>query len=165
MKMKTASTRTEGLLTLFDMHTTFFSRAIEGVSEEDMYNRLNTKANHMAWLTGALVGQRYYMVQDTHPGLEQIGADLFKNNKGIQDDKKYPAISEYLTDSQKISPMAREALITADDEKLDSEIDMGFMKMSLYDMVSFTIYREASMIGQLALWRRLLDYPALRYDG
>jgi len=42
--------------------------------------------------------------------------------------------------------------------------DMGFMKMSYYDMISFTIYREASIIGQIALWRRLLDYPALKYD-
>jgi hypothetical protein len=165
MEIKTASTRTEGLLTLFDMHTTFFARAIEGISEEDMYSRLNTKANHMAWLTGSLVGQRYYMIQDTHPELKQFGGDLFKDNKGIQDEMKYPTTVEYLADWQKVSPIAREALITVDDDKLNSEIDMGFMKMSLYDMISFTIYREASMIGQLALWRRLMDYPALRYDG
>lgn len=164
METKTASTRTEGLLTLFDMHTTFFSRAIEGLSEEDMYNRLNTKANHMAWLTGSLVAQRYYMIQDTHPELKQFGEALFKDNKGIQDGVKYPTTTEYLADWDKVSPAAREALIAADDDKLNSEIDMGFMKMSLYEMISFTIYREASLIGQLALWRRLLDYPALRYD-
>lgn len=164
METKTASTRTEGLLALFDMHTAFFSRAIEGLSEEDMYNRLNTKANHMAWLTGSLVAQRYYMIQDTHPELKQFGEVLFKDNKGIQDEVKYPTNAQYLADWEKVSPVAREALIAANDDKLNSEIDMGFMKMSLYEMVSFTIYREASLIGQLALWRRLLDYPALRYD-
>jgi hypothetical protein len=41
---------------------------------------------------------------------------------------------------------------------------MGGMKMSWYDMITFTMYREASMIGQLALWRRLLGHPALKYD-
>jgi len=164
METKTASTRTEGLLALFDMQTAFFSRAIEGLSEEDMYNRLNTKANHMAWLTGSLVAQRYYMIQDTHPELKQFGEVLFKDNKGIQDEVKYPTNAQYLADWEKVSPVAREALIAANDDKLNSEIDMGFMKMSLYEMVSFTIYREASLIGQLALWRRLLDYPALRYD-
>ena len=51
-----------------------------------------------------------------------------------------------------------------DDKKLDSELDMGGMKMPWYDMISFTIYREANMLGQLALWRRLLNYPALKYD-
>jgi hypothetical protein len=47
---------------------------------------------------------------------------------------------------------------------MDSMFDMGGMKMTYYELISFTIYREASIIGQLALWRRLLGYPALKYD-
>ncbi len=164
METKTASTRTEGLLALFDMHTTYFARAIEGISEEDAYNRLNTKANHIAWLAGSLVAQRYEMVQEAHPDMKQYGHELFKDNKGIQDGVKYPTLAQYLEDWQKISQVAREVLVKAGDEKLDSIIDMGFMKMSYYELITFTIYREANMIGQLALWRRLLDYPALRYD-
>lgn len=164
METKTSSIRIQGLLTLFDMHTNFFARAIDGISEEDMYHRLNTKANHMAWITGALVQQRFSMTTETNPGLKQTGEDLFKDNKGIQDDAKYPSKSEYLSDWKEITPIAREALVKIDDEKLDSEIDMGFMKMSYYELISFTIYREASMIGQLALWRRLLGYPGLKYD-
>ena len=164
METKTASRRTEGLLTLFDMQTTFFARAVEGISEEDAYNRLNTKANHIAWLTGSLVQQRYSMITETHPGLKQTGDELFKDNKGIQDNAKYPGTAEYLKDWEKVSPLAREALVHINDEKLDSEIDMGFMKMTYYNLISFTIYREASIIGQLALWRRLLGYPALKYD-
>jgi len=164
MEAKTASRRTEGLLTLFDMQTTFFKRALEGISEEDTYHRLNTKANHIAWLAGSLVQQRYMMTSETHPELKQTGDELFKGNKGIQDDTKYPTTAEYLADWGKISPLAREVLISMDDQKLDSEIDIGFMKMSYYELLSFTIYREASIIGQLALWRRLLNYPALKYD-
>lgn len=164
METKTVSTRTQGFLTLFDMQTTFFARAIEGISEEDSHNRLNTPANHIAWLTGSLIQQRYLMTSETNPGLKQTGDELFKDHQGIQDSVKYPAITEYLQDWQKISPIARKALIDISDEKLDSEIDMGFMKMTYYEMISFTIYREASIIGQLALWRRLLGYPALKYD-
>jgi hypothetical protein len=164
MTTKTISTRMEGLLALFDMQTGFLSRALEGIPEQEMYNRLGTKANHMAWLTGALVAQRYMMISETHPEMQQTGADLFKNNKGIDDNAKYPAIAEYLQDWEKVTPLAREALLALDDQKLDSELDMGGMKMTWYDLVMFTIYREASIIGQLALWRRLLNYPALRYD-
>lgn len=164
METKTASARTEGLLTLFDMQTTFFKRAIEGISEKDMHNRLNTKANHMAWLAGALVQQRYWMTTETHPGLKQTGEELFKDFKGIQDDATYPDNSAYLKDWDKFTPIARETLVNISDEKLDSELNMGGMKMTYYEMISFTIYREASMIGQLALWRRLLGYEALKYD-
>jgi len=104
------------------------------------------------------------MTSETNPGLKQTGDELFKDNKGIQDDAKYPTLAEYLKDWRMISPIAREALVMIDDKKLDSEMDMGFMKMTYYELISFTIYREASIIGQLALWRRLLNYPALKYD-
>ena len=164
MTTKTASTRTEGLVALFDLQTGLLSRALDGLSEDDMYNRLGTKANHMAWLTGSLVAQRYMMVSETHPEMKMTGAELFGMNKGIDDNAKYPTNAEYLKDWDKVSPFAREALAAIDDKKLDSELDMGGMKMSWYDMVSFTTYREASMIGQLALWRRLLDRPAMKYD-
>jgi hypothetical protein len=164
MKTKPASSRIEGLITLFDMQTTFLERALEGISEADMANRLNTQANHMAWLTGSLVAQRYQMASDIGHKLQQTGGELFKDNKGIQADVKYPTAAEYLEDWKRITPFAQEALITINDQKLDSELDMGGMKMTWYDLISFTIYREASIIGQLALWRRLLGYPALRYD-
>lgn len=146
------------------MQTDFLKRALDGLSDEDMYNRLGTKANHMAWLTGSLVAQRYMMVTETHPEMKQSGAELFANNKGIDDTAKYPTIAEYLEDWNKVTPAAREALIALDDAKLDSILDMGFMKMPFYEMLTFTMYREASMFGQLALWRRLLDKPAMKYD-
>lgn len=164
MERSTASTRTQGLLTLFDMHTTFFSRAIEGISEEDAYNRLNTQANHIAWLTGSVVQQRYDMIKDINPGLKQTGEELFKNHQGLLENTKYPTFAEYTADWARVSPAAREALVNMDDKELDSEIDMGFMKMTAYELLSFKIYREASIIGQIALWRRLLGYPALKYD-
>jgi hypothetical protein len=164
MDTKTASSRTSALLSLFDYQTDFFSKALVGISEEDMYNRLNTAANHPSWLAGSLVNQRFMMASETGSGMKQTGEELFKNNKGIQPEAKYPTKEEYLGDWQRITPEARQALLTIDDKKLDSEIDMGGMKMTYYELMCFTIYREASIIGQLALWRRLLGYPALKYD-
>lgn len=164
MEKNTASTRMQGFLTLFDYHTTFFAKALDGISAENMYNRLNTQANHPAWLAGALVQQRFLMASETGTGQRQTGEDLFKNNKGIQPGVQYPTNDEYLKDWERITPEARHALVSIDDQKLNSEVDMGGMKMTYYDLISFTIYREANMIGQLALWRRLLGYPAIKYD-
>ena len=164
MHDQTASNRTAALLTLFDYQTNFFPKVIDGISEADMHNRLGTQANHPAWLAGSLVHLRFWMTSETGSGQKQTSEELFKNNKGIQEDVKYPTIVEYLTDWQKITPEARQALLTINDEKLDSELDMGGMKMTWYEMMCFNIYREASIIGQLALWRRLLGYAALKYD-
>lgn len=162
--MQTTSTRTQALLTLFDYQTGFFSKALDGISEDDMHNRLNTQANHPAWLAGSLVHQRFQMASEMKHDLKQTRADLYEGFKGIQEGERYPTIQEYINDWNKITPIAREALVKIDDQKLDSTIDMGGFKMTYYEMICFTIYREASIIGQIALWRRLLGYPAMKYD-
>jgi hypothetical protein len=164
MDTQTASIRTVGLLTLFDYHTDFFPKVLDGLSEDDMHNRLNTEANHPAWLAGSLVHQRFMMTSETGSALKETGEALFKNYQGIQPGVKYPTIGEYIADWKRISPEAREALVKMDDKKLDSEMDMAGTKMTYHELISFTIYREANMIGQLALWRRLLGHPALKYD-
>ena len=164
MEKQTASIRTMGFLTLFDLQTDFLSRVLDGISEEDMHNRLNTQANHPAWLAGSLVNQRFMMASETGSGLKQTGEELFKYNKGIQAGVQYPSKEEFINDWKRITPEARAALVKIDDKKLDSDFEMEGMKMSYHDLISFTIYREASIIGQLALWRRLLGYPAMKYD-
>jgi hypothetical protein len=53
--------------------------------------------------------------------------------------------------------------VNVSDEKLDSEFEMPEMKMTYFELFTFMIYREANMIGQIALWRRLLGYDAMKY--
>lgn len=154
----------QSLIVLYDMHTTFFKNVLEGISEKDTHNRLNTKANHIAWLAGSLVEQRYGIAKDIGIDMQQTAHDLFKDNKGIQDNVTYPSLAQYKKDWDTISPVARKAFEEVTDEKLDGEIEMGGMKMTLYDLITFTIYREANCIGQIALWRRLLGYEAMKYD-
>ena len=95
--------------------------------------------------------------------MQQTAHELFKDNKGIQDSITYPSLGEFKNDWDIISPVTRNAFVEVTDEKLDSMIEMGGMKMTFLDMVAFSIYREANCIGQIALWRRLLGYEAMKY--
>jgi hypothetical protein len=164
METTTVSNRMLSLLTLYDMHSSFFTKALDGVSDDKAHDRLNTKANHIAWLTGSLVQQRYELAVMLGIEKKQASNELFANNKGIEDGVSYPPLESFKKDWGTITPELRGALINVTDEKLDGKIDMGGMAMSFYELVSFIIYREANCIGQLALWRRLLGYEALKYD-
>ena len=153
------------LVALFDMHTQFLPKAIAGISGEDQHNRMNTKANHVAWLTGSLVQERFELANMLGGSAHKQSADeLFKNHQGIQDNAAYPPLSEFKKDWDKITPVLREALCNVSDEKLDSEFDMEGMKMSNYDLITFMTYREANCIGQIVLWRRLMNYDPIKYD-
>lgn len=164
MQTKPTSSRMYSLLVLFDMHTTFFSSALDGISDKDAHSRLNTKANHVAWLTGSLVEQRYEIANMLGVEGKQAASELFKNNKGIQDDIIYPSIGEFKKDWETLTPLLRDAFLNVKDEKLDETFEMmPGMRMTYFDLVTFIIYREANIIGQIALWRRLLGYEAMKY--
>lgn len=153
------------LIVLYDMHTRFFISATDGISDKDAHNRLNTKANHVAWLTGSLVQQRFEMAK-IFGGIDQKQSadELFKNNKGIQDNITYPPLNDFKKDWEHITPLLRNALINVGDEKLDSLFEMmPGEKMTHFDLIAFIIYREANCIGQIALWRRLLGFEAMKY--
>lgn len=165
MKIAPTSSRMFSLLVLYDMQTLFFERALEKISDEDAHKRLDTKANHIAWLAGSLVQQRYDIANLLGYAEKQEAESLFKEGKGIQDNVAYPPLSQFLKDWQKISPILNELLSKITDEKLDEKFEMmPGMTMSYYELITFVSYREANCIGQIALWRRLLGYDALRYD-
>lgn len=128
------------LLVLYDMQTTFFNNVLDGISDNDTHNRLNTKANHIAWLTGSLVQQRYDLANELGIEMKQEANELFKDNKGIQDDATYPSLASYKKDFEKITPVLRSALAEATENQLNHEIDMGSdQKMTFYDLVSFAV--------------------------
>ena len=164
MEATTVSNRMISLVVLYDLHTTLFYKAIVNISDEDAHSRLQTKANHIAWITGSLVHKRFEMAKQMGIEAPQSPGDLFQNYRGIQEGVTYPSLEAYKKDWAAISPALRAGLVNLTDERLNEPFEMPGMKMKVYDLIAFTIYREASCIGQIALWRRLLGYDALKYD-
>lgn len=164
METKTISNRMFSLVVLFDMHTKYFHNALDSISDKDAHNRLHTKANHIAWLTGSLVQQRFEMANLLSIDQKQDAHELFDNNQGIKDNVVYPTLDQFKKDWDRITPLLKDAYVNVTDQKLDSQFDMmPEMKMKIYDLVTFIIYREANCIGQIALWRRLLGYDPMKY--
>lgn len=163
--MKTKSIRMSTIPALFDMQTKFFISALNGISDKDAHSRLGTNANHVAWLAGSLVQQRFELahflgeLKTFTPQAE----DLFKDNQGLKEGVKYPSLDEFKKDWLKVSPVLRELLLNVGDDQLDTKLEMPGMEFPLYDMITFISYREANCIGQIALWRRLLGYEAMKY--
>lgn len=158
--------RMESLVVLYDMHTDYFKRALVDITDDAAQSRLDTKANHVAWITGSMVQGRYEMAKLLGVEMQQTHHELFKDFQGIKDGVKYPPLEDFKQDWDKISPILRKLFVEISREKLDSifEVPEMDMKMSHYEMITFQTYREANCIGQIALWRRLLGYPGLKYE-
>ncbi len=165
METKPVSDRMYGFLVLYDMHTKFYHSVLEGISDEDATKRLDTKANHIAWLAGSLLQERFELANLLGVELKAGADELFKHHQGIKEDVKYPTISTYEDQWNTISPILREKLLNVTEDELDKVISFPVEQMNfpLFEMVSFNTYREANCIGQIALWRRLLGYDGMKY--
>src|SRR5437667_8421528 len=105
METKTVSTRIEPLLFLYDTHTDLFPNVIDGISDKDAHNRLNTKANHVAWLAGSLVQQRFELANLLCSDMKQAAHELFKEYQGIKDAATYPQLSTFKPDWENVLPV------------------------------------------------------------
>jgi len=156
-----------GFMALYKEHTKYYRNVLENVTDEDAQKRLNTKANHMAWLAGSLAQERFELARLIGvTGYQQTAHELFSNHKGIQDGVTYPALSEFISDWDKISPVLESALEHLSEMQLQGPDPYGMPggPYTLFQAITFCLDRESYCIGQLGLWRRLLDYPAMRYE-
>lgn len=156
--------RVYGLMALYDMHTNFYVKVLDGIPDDAAQSRLNTKANHMAWLAGSMLQERFELANWFGTQMEQRHHELFRDHQRIKDGVQYPPLADFVADWKRISPILREILLNLSVEKVDSIFEMEGMKMTHFELLSFDLYREANIIGQLVLWRRLLGYPAMKYD-
>ncbi|CAN5648454.1 hypothetical protein BH10BAC5_BH10BAC5_03290 [soil metagenome] len=163
-RIKTKDSRMESLIALYDIHSKYLKNAVDGISDKDSLNRLETKAVNINWIVGSLVQERFELASNLGIEMKQNAYELFKDHKGIQDNIAYPEISSYMKDWDEITPILRELLVNVETGKLDESFEMmPDYKMTYIELYTFMSYRESSMIGQIALWRRLLGHKGMSY--
>jgi uncharacterized damage-inducible protein DinB len=162
---KKASMKT--FLELYDSHTSQFKNVLDGISDADAMSRLNTKANHVAWLAGSLVHARFELAKAAGiRDVQQTSYDLFSDYKGIQDGATSPSLDEFRKAWEGVSPRLRVAFASLTEEQLSGPDPMempGDGPYTFYDTIIFCTDREAYCIGQIGLWRRLLGYEPMKY--
>ena len=166
METKDKKTLMPLIMNFYDWHTKLFRNVIADISDKDAQNRLGTKANHVAWLTGSLVHERYQLSKFAGKELKQTSHELFKDHKGIQDNVVYPSLDEFKKDWETITPVLRNALVSLSEEQLNGPDPYGMPgeNLTFFDSITGCTDRESYCIGQIALYRRLLGYDAMKYE-
>ena len=158
-------TSMHALLNMYDWHTKLFKNVLVDISDKDASERLNTKANHIAWIAGSMVHSRYDLANLFGLDIKQSSNQLFENNKGIQDNTAYPSLETYRRDWETVTPLLRQALANASEERLSGPdpFNMPGGPYTFFDTLVACTDRESYCIGQVGLWRRLLGYEAMKY--
>ena len=162
------SKQLNAIIPAYRMHTQTFLQAIDGFSEEDAVKRIDNKTNNLIWMVGNYVNMRYSLGNVLGITDEDPNKELFFMGKTLDTSRKYPTLGQLKANFTDISPKVYQALLNASDETLAEMYEMGmgipFIKEDKLNFVGMSIGREDYLLGQMALIRRVLDYPSMKYD-
>lgn len=165
MEASTKKSALQFIISIFDFHTSQYHNALENIPDEQTHNRLNSKANHIAYISGRMVFERQALAKgiNLNPGLSTTGE--FQDFKGIQDDVTYPSLKEYRKDWDTISAALKKGLEKLTEEQLNGPdpFNMPGGNYTLFDSIIFSVDHESYFLGQLGLYRRLLGIEAMKF--
>lgn len=165
---KYTSKKLEVIIPAYRWHSQSFVQLLEGISEEDAIKRVDGRTNHIIWIVGNFVNMRYSLAWIL--GLEEPDpySDLFFQGKALNEEYNYPTLQQLKDSFHTISPKAYEKLLQATDKQLNTIFEMGmassFYEETVLNFVGMCIGREDYLSGQLALMRRILNYPSMSYE-
>lgn len=156
------------IIPAYRMHTQNFLQLLDGISEEDALKRVDGRTNHIIWMAGNYINMRYGMAHVL--GLPDLDPnhDLFFMGKTLDEQLSYPTLSSLLDNFHTISPKVYNRLLSVTDEELETAFPMNmgipFITEDKLNFIGMCIGRADYLCGQIALMRRILDYPSIRYD-
>lgn len=165
METDTKKSALQFFINMFDFHTNQYHNALENIPAEQTHNRLNSKANHIAYIAGRMIYERYELAKAINVNADLTTTKEFTDFKGIQDDVTYPSLEDYKKDWDIISAALKEGLQKLTEEQLNGAdpFNMPGGDYTLFDSIVFTIDHESYFLGQLGLYRRLLGIAAMKF--
>lgn len=161
------NTTLHAAIEILRLHTRLFHNVIRDVGEEHAQTPISGSPNHIAWITGHIVSNRYMIATILGLTLQEPFAELFERGKSIQDDLTYPSMKSLADGWDALSEkvIAKLESLTEDDLLADPPISTPIASdQTLRGFITFIAHHEAYHIGQLSLARRFFGYEPMEYS-
>lgn len=156
------------IIPAYRWHSQIFLMALEGISTQDAMKRIDQRSNHIVWMAGNFVNVRYGLGAVAGLEIEDPFHHLFYQGKTLDENYNYPDLGTLISNFHTISPVVFKKLLELNDHDLEKSFPMGmdisFFPETVLNFIGMCIGREDYISGQMALMRRILNYPGINYD-
>lgn len=157
-------TRIASHVPLFDVNAHLAKKAVEGLTDEQLWRRPGDGSNPIAWVLGHIVTTRYGMIAILGgTARKPAWADAFKRGQPFGRPENAPAVSELVQALDETNAAMKGALENATEAQLSAEspFKVPLPDNTLRGAVVFFGFHETYHVGQLAYLRKWLGYPGL----
>jgi uncharacterized damage-inducible protein DinB len=149
----------------FRMNTRLFVNCLDRVAEEKATHRPNDRTNSMSFIACHLVDSRHFLTRflgftETNP-LEAV----LREANSIDDIGDLPSLEAIRNAWRPIARSLDACLLSLSEEELTAPSTQRFPvdDPTVFGAIGFLLQHESYHIGQMALLRKFLGYPAMKY--
>jgi uncharacterized damage-inducible protein DinB len=154
------------LTEILRLNTKLFRNCLDGVSDETAAIRPSASTNSAAFVAAHVTDSRFYLLKAL--GAEQPNplAEYLEGRRGIDDVKRVPPLAEIQRAWTAASRALRDKLDSMMAAELDAKIESPFPmdNPTPLSLVAFFVQHDSYHIGQLALLRKHVGLPAMKYS-
>jgi uncharacterized damage-inducible protein DinB len=153
-------------LTLLRLNTRLFVNCLDGVSDEQAERRIDANTNSIAFIACHLVDSRHYLAG--YIGLSEPNpfTEVLRGATGIDDVGPLPDIDAMRRAWLALAPTLEACVADMAEEELRVVSPQRFPVdlPSMLGAIAFLVQHESYHIGQMALLRKFVGLPAMKYS-
>jgi uncharacterized damage-inducible protein DinB len=153
------------LASVLRLNTRLFLNCLEDVTDGKARERPNTLTNNLAFLGCHLVDSRHFLA--ARLGLDEVNpfVDQLRSVERIEQMESFPPITDIRAAWLSLAPVFEECVksLTSSELRVPSRPRFPVDDPSVGGMLAFLVQHESYHIGQMALIRKYIGYPAMKY--
>ena len=137
-------------------------RALEGLTQEELWRAPTDRNNGLLWVTGHLVQTRAMILRLLGEPVETGWGDLFERGAKVSNAKRYPERDEIERVMRDVASRIQTKLASLEDEYLAGPATMELPNATtMADQLAFFALHDSYHVGQMAYIRKSLGYPGI----
>jgi len=150
------------LAMMFKINENLISRALEGVSDEQLWTRPSQHNNPILWLIGHLVRTRARLLSAIGEPFDTGWGDAFARGSTVEERANYPTRDQIARMMVEVSPRLYTRLESLTDAELERPASGPVPSIkTVADLATFLTMHESYHVGQLSYIRKGLGLPGL----
>ena len=146
----------------FSINDDLASRALKGLTHEELWRSPTEHNNAMLWVAGHLVQTRALVLAQLGEQFDTGWGELFERGAQVGDADQYPGRDEIERVMKEVTSRLQLKLASLDGEYLarPATIELPHAK-TMADQLAFFALHDTYHIGQMAYIRKSLGYPGI----
>jgi len=137
-------------------------RALEGLTQEELWRSPTDRNNAMLWVAGHVVQTRAMVLRQLGEPIDTGWGDLFERGAKLSDAKQYPERDEIERVMRDVASRIQTKLASLEDKFLGGPATMELPNATtMADQLAFFALHDSYHVGQMVYIRKSLGYPGI----